>query len=137
MEKRLFRSRMNKMLGGVCGGLGDYFNLDPVLIRVIFVAGTFVTGIGLLAYILLWIIVPFEPVVTSNAASFDQTIPPGEPQPAHQVRKNSGGAIFGTILILIGLIFLADNFIPFFRFWDFWPIILIALGAGLLLKSKE
>jgi phage shock protein PspC (stress-responsive transcriptional regulator) len=137
MEKRLFRSRMNKMLGGVCGGLGDYFNIDPVLIRVIFVAGTFVTGIGLLAYILLWIIVPFEPVVTTNPADFDQTIPPAGQQPVHQARKSSGGAIFGTILILIGLIFLADNFIPFFRFWDFWPIVLIALGAGLLLKAKE
>ncbi len=136
MEKRLFRSRTNKMLGGVCGGLGDYFNIDPVLIRVIFVAGTFVTGIGLLAYILLWIIVPFEPIISPNPAGFEQPIPNVQ-QPAPQVRKSSGGAVFGTILILIGLIFLADNFIPFFRFWDFWPIILIALGAGLLLKAKD
>jgi len=125
------------MLGGVCGGLGIYFDIDPVLVRVIFVAGTFVTGVGLLAYILLWIIVPFEPVGSVNPPPYNQekfTEP--QPQPPVQARKGSGGAVFGTILILIGLIFLADNFIPFFRFWDFWPIILIALGAGLLLKAK-
>lgn len=136
MERRLYRSRTNKMLGGVCGGLGDYFNIDPVLIRVIFVAGTFVTGIGLLAYILLWIIVPFEPIVV-NPTDFAQPAPNERPQTVPQMRKKGGGAVFGTILILIGLIFLADNFIPFFRFWDFWPIILIALGAGLLLKAKD
>ncbi len=136
MEKRLYRSRTNKMLGGVCGGLGIYFDIDPVLVRVIFVAGTFVTGVGLLAYILLWIIVPFEPVSGINQPPYNQE-PANDQQAPVQKKTKGGGAVFGTILILIGLIFLADNFIPFFRFWDFWPIILIALGAGLLLKAKN
>jgi phage shock protein C len=60
--KRLFRSRKDRILGGVCGGLGTYFNLDPVLMRVIWVVLFFFAGVGILAYILAWIIVPEEPL---------------------------------------------------------------------------
>jgi len=55
--KRLYRSKSNKVFGGVCGGLGDYFDVDPVLIRVIWVI-IGLTGAGLLAYIIAWIIMP-------------------------------------------------------------------------------
>jgi len=60
--KRLFRSRKNRVLGGVCGGLGDYLNTDPVLLRVLWVIFFFCGGMGLLAYILSWIIIPEEPI---------------------------------------------------------------------------
>jgi phage shock protein C len=59
--KRLYRSRKDRILGGVCGGMGNYFNLDPVLIRVIWVVLLFAAGVGFLAYILSWIIIPEEP----------------------------------------------------------------------------
>jgi phage shock protein C len=61
IEKHLTRSKSNRMLGGVCGGLGEYFNIDPTLVRIIFV-GIFFLGIGfpLIGYILLWIIIPPE-----------------------------------------------------------------------------
>ena len=59
--KRLFRSRKDRILGGVCGGMGNYFNLDPVLVRVLWVVLLFAAGVGFLAYILAWIIVPEEP----------------------------------------------------------------------------
>lgn len=58
MEKKLFRSKANKMIVGVCGGLGEYFNLDPTLIRLIMVLLIFAYGIGLLIYITGWIIIP-------------------------------------------------------------------------------
>ena len=59
--KRLFRSEKDKMLGGVCGGLGVYFNIDPTLVRLGWVILTFVScGFGLLAYIVAAIIVPTE-----------------------------------------------------------------------------
>jgi phage shock protein C len=61
--KRLFRSRKDRIIGGVCGGMGNYFNLDPVLVRVIWAVCFFAFGAGLLAYILAWIIVPEEPFV--------------------------------------------------------------------------
>ncbi len=61
--KRLYRSKTDRIIGGVCGGIGKYFELDPVLIRVLWAIAFFVGGAGLLAYILAWIIIPEEPVV--------------------------------------------------------------------------
>ena len=59
--KQLFRSRDDKMLAGVCGGLGEYFDIDPTIIRLLFVFGAFVTGSGLFwAYLIMMIVVPEE-----------------------------------------------------------------------------
>ena len=57
--KRLYRSEKNRVIGGVCGGIAEYFNLDPVLIRVIAIILFFMGG-GFLAYIILWIVVPLR-----------------------------------------------------------------------------
>jgi len=59
--KRLYRSRSNRMLGGVCAGLGEYLNVDPVVIRVLFVILTFLYGASLLVYLIMWILVPEAP----------------------------------------------------------------------------
>lgn len=62
MERRkLNRSSKDKMIGGVCGGLGEYFNVDPTLVRLAFVAATLLGGPGVLIYIVMWIITPLEP----------------------------------------------------------------------------
>ena len=61
--KRLFRSKKDRIIGGVCGGLGIYLNVDPVIIRVVTAALFFAGFIGLLGYIIAWIIVPEEPGV--------------------------------------------------------------------------
>jgi len=61
MEKKLYRSRTDKKLCGVCGGLGKYFNLDPTLVRLATVVFALCAGCGLLAYILAALIVPEEP----------------------------------------------------------------------------
>ncbi len=61
--KRVYRSRKDKVIGGICGGLGYYFNIDPVLIRVVWAVLFFAGGIGLLAYILAWIIIPEDPAI--------------------------------------------------------------------------
>jgi len=60
--KRLYRSRESKILAGVCAGLGDYFNIDPVIIRLLWVILTIAGGAGVLIYIIAWIIIPEEPV---------------------------------------------------------------------------
>jgi len=59
-DKRLYRQPKNKMIGGVCTGLSEYFDIDPVIIRVLFVASLFI-GMGFLLYIILWIIIPKVP----------------------------------------------------------------------------
>jgi phage shock protein C len=60
-RKRLYRSRDNRWLVGVCGGIGDYFDIDATVIRVIFVFTAFIFGGGLWIYIILWIIMPLNP----------------------------------------------------------------------------
>ena len=59
--KRLYRSGENRILAGVCGGLGEYFERDPVLIRLLWVLFSLAYGTGILAYIIAWIIIPKNP----------------------------------------------------------------------------
>jgi phage shock protein PspC (stress-responsive transcriptional regulator) len=61
MSKRLYRSKSDRKIAGVCGGLAEYFNIDPTIIRVIAVVSIFFTGAGILAYIVLALVVPIEP----------------------------------------------------------------------------
>jgi len=62
MDKRLFKSEDNKVFCGVCGGIGDYFNIDPVVIRIAWVIFACMGGCGLVAYIIAAIIVPRKPI---------------------------------------------------------------------------
>lgn len=59
--RRLYRSRKDKILGGVCGGIGEYLGVDPTIVRLLWVVFSLVYGAGILAYILAWIIVPEKP----------------------------------------------------------------------------
>lgn len=66
--RRIYRSRSERRIAGVCAGIGLFFRIDPVLVRLLWVAVTFVTGVipGVLAYLAAWIIVPDEPVQTRS-----------------------------------------------------------------------
>jgi phage shock protein C len=70
--KRLYRSTTDRMVAGVCTGLAEYFNVDPTLVRLLFVIFALAGGPGLLAYIVLWLVVPEEPTAA----------PPPPPPPA-------------------------------------------------------
>lgn len=59
MQKRLYRSRKDQMLGGVCGGVAEYFDVDPSIVRILWVVFTF-SGMPLIAYIVAWIILPLQ-----------------------------------------------------------------------------
>lgn len=62
MTKRLYRSREEKMIGGVCGGLAGYLDVDPTLVRAVWVLVSLLTaGTGVLAYLILWVLIPMEP----------------------------------------------------------------------------
>jgi phage shock protein C len=58
MKKRLYRSQQHKMIAGVCGGIAEYFDVDPTLVRLAWVLFGFAAGSGILAYVIAWIIVP-------------------------------------------------------------------------------
>lgn len=123
MAKRLYRSRKNSMIAGVCGGLGEYLNVDPTILRLVAVLLIFADGIGLIAYIIAWIIVPRNPeleteVIASERSELNQLLP-------------------GLALIVVGLIFLLNNVVPWFRFGRLWPLVLIVLGIVILAKTQK
>ncbi len=67
--RRLYRSRTQRMIGGVCGGLGEYFDIDPTIVRLLFVVTALAGGPGLLAYIIMLIVVPNEPEPASGSTA--------------------------------------------------------------------
>lgn len=89
MKSRLFRGESDRMLGGVCGGLGRYFNVDPVLVRLLFVLGT-IAGVSILIYQVLWAIIPTESRVGSHT---NQAIEDGAAEMAEAARPL--GSILG------------------------------------------
>jgi phage shock protein C len=147
--KRLYRSRKNRVIAGVCGGIAEYLDVDPVLIRIIAVVLLFVGGGSLIAYIIGMIIIPDESKIFSPAVETppNPDVPPAPPPPSAGLAGSSahtGSLIVGVVLILLGFAFLMRT-IPFFRhyywwFWDmgwnfFWPSILIVVGLLIILKA--
>ena len=146
--KRFYRSITNRRIAGVAGGLADYFDLDPLLVRLIFIILLFAGGGGFLLYLILWIVTPENPYETNKfqksspmenqPSNFGETKPPAENQPQQKPSpetKNKGSLVGGLVLITLGFLFLADEFLPRINFGDLWPVILIVIGIGLLLNS--
>lgn len=153
---RLFRSESDCKIGGVAGGLAEILEIDPTLVRLLWILVVLVTsGVGLLAYLAMWAIVPPRSEVMAGAgAESDRSDPasptaesgtepaPG-PDPAAAVRRRSNAPVVaGLVLIVIGVLFLIDNWVSL-QFWSylgdlislalrFWPAILIAAGAMLV-----
>lgn len=57
-NKKLYRSKKNRIIGGVCGGIAEYLDTDPTIVRLIWIFGSLLWGAGIIAYILAWIIIP-------------------------------------------------------------------------------
>lgn len=138
MSRRIYRSRKESLIAGVCGGLGEYFDIDPVIIRLIFVLLIFAGGAGLIGYIIAWIIIPQAPVNGSVQGAETAPPPAQEEAPASPMadRKEKGAYLTGLILIVIGAIFLFSNLFHWFEFWELWPVILIVIGAVIVIKAK-
>lgn len=136
MQKRLYRSRKDRIIAGVAGGLGEYFDIDPVIIRIIFVVAGLVGGSGILAYIICWIIIPQESLEHAAPGSSAKRPTPKEELPASTIESSPRRAsIPGILLIVLGVLFLAHNLLPRFQFGDFWPVLLIVIGIAILLRS--
>jgi len=151
-QSRLYRSYKNSVIGGVCGGLGEYLNTDPILFRVLFAVAFLVGGTGLLAYIILWIVIPIEEIPNiSQRDSYDKSsnsinmeeeknnneIHPENMEQQKKQQKNDGNLWGGLILITLGAIFLIDRFVPRIDFGDLWPLILIVVGVILISKNYQ
>jgi phage shock protein C len=151
--QRLYRSKSDRMISGVCGGLGKYFNVDSTLIRLIFLLLAVFGGGGVILYIILAIIMPEE---GSTAASTQDTMQTNAQDFANRARElgqslgqgfsssstgsttpttnRQGPMIIGGVLIALGILFLAQNFLRF-DFWRFWPLILVLIGLAMLVPQ--
>lgn len=154
--KRLYRSRKDRMIAGVCGGLGEYFNVDPVLLRIAFVILILFSGTGLILYLILAIVVPNEPEPgeVEKKADFEEgvkDIAEGTKKMAEEAVKSIESStrelkesndwlsnkrnLLGLFLILIGLIALTNQLFPGFFSWKvFWPIALILIGVCIIFQ---
>ena len=144
-QRRLLRrSRSDRILGGVCAGLAEFFGVDPILIRLAFVLVTLAQGAGVLIYVLLWILMP--EVGVENPPAGSQTVRTGFEgmrqdieQAADHLRAGAPyrqSAWLGGLLILAGAYLLAVN-AGLFNWWDWTvagPVVLIVLGLVLVIR---
>ena len=170
MADRLYRSRHDRMLAGVAGGLAEMWDVDPALIRILWaLLVIFTGGVALVVYIVMAIVVPEEddrwpasaPPAQDLATSTDAAAAAGAPPPAASgwvtpPRSNrearaearaarraaradrvglSGSMLIGGFLVLLGLFFLAREFLPTIDFDWFWPLVLVAIGAFLIVSA--
>ena len=139
MKRRLYRSDTESVLGGVAGGVAEYLDVDPAIVRVIWALLALITGgIFLVLYIVMWIVVPYGPE-TGEVAAGDSAVPDGasptwNAQPRRRARDPSGGGswIFGLVLIGLGVYFLAREYLPEVHVDRLWPLGLVLIGLVLL-----
>ena len=119
-SRRLYRSTTDKVFAGICGGLGEYFAVDPIWFRIGFVLLALGGGSGLLIYLLMWLIVPPKPEgYTAPAAADDAK--------GHV----SGLAVLGIVLIFVGTVTLLNTVAPWLGQY-FWPVIFVVAGLALI-----
>ena len=155
--KKLRRSLTDSVIGGVSGGLGEYFDTDPVIFRILFVVLTLTGGGGVFVYLLMWIFIPKAEIFFGEEKDFSQNYSSStenssteegktetnaentfDPKTVNKddnslfKPKKNGNLIGGAILIMVGLFFLADDFFPWFNWEYLWPAALIIVGLAII-----
>lgn len=133
---------MNKVIGGVCSGLAEFFGLDVALVRIAFVIAFLFASFGFWLYIILWIVLPEGQRTIDNGQQTSdwgqQTADIGQQSESVTKPESKVKSIFaGSLVILIGLLFLVNNFIPINWVWKLWPLILVAIGVVMIVTSSK
>jgi phage shock protein C len=147
MDKQLRRSRRNKMIAGVCGGFAEFFNIDPTIVRIIW-AIVAISGAGLVAYIVAAIIMPEDSESSFDSGRYQGTFggdqgdsfssrdseewkqqPKGDPARTRNV--------LGTILVIIGLLFLFKQVFNWLDFKVVFPFLLIIIGIIIIYRGRR
>ncbi|MFC1648593.1 PspC domain-containing protein [Nanoarchaeota archaeon] len=129
MAKKLYRSKKDKMIAGVCGGIAESLDIDAVWIRLAAVLLAMANGIGIVAYIVAWIIVPQNPKQKGENSKAEDVVSKLE-------SKDRGTVVIGVILLLVGLFLLFKKLFPAWNFDLMWPSLLIILGLYLLMRKN-
>lgn len=149
MSKKLYRSKKDQIIGGVCGGIAEYFGIDATLVRLAFVLFALIEGAGIIAYIIAWIIVPERPEGQSTKSEeevYDVELDSEDEEGEYKAEEKSSSQgekkskeqrkrILGLILVALGIFFIVDSWIPSFYWRRFWPVILIGLGVLLIYRE--
>lgn len=167
MEKRLYRSRVNRVVAGICGGIAEYFRIDPVIIRIATVLLTLITGgTGILVYIIAIFIIPDEKNefgqdfgsstksgfnnstggfnnstdgFNSPTGGFDDDFgsPVNETRSTSRFDSDKSKVVIGACLILFGVLFFVKQAFHWFDMRYFWPIVLIVVGLIFIYKNRR
>lgn len=146
MQTKLYRSRTDVMVAGVCGGLGRYLGIDATLVRLFFVLLALGSGVGVLLYLVLWLIVPREGAADETTAD---TVRSGAEEIGERARTlGTGlrrglrgsdprvGMLVGAALVLLGAVFLLRElhvvWLQWFNIDVLWPTLLIIAGVVLV-----
>jgi phage shock protein PspC (stress-responsive transcriptional regulator) len=144
------------MIGGVCGGLAQYFGIDSLVVRLFFVLLALGPGIGVMIYLILWILLPSEEQVTTWQPTFGETAVEGQEAGYDEIGRRArvigadireavshpnpqAGIVIGLALVVLGVIYLLQNLdIAWLRWLNFdvlWPFLLILGGIALLARQ--
>ena len=116
---QLVRSRSERVVAGVCGGIGRYLGVDPVLLRIAFIILALANGLGVIAYVVCWVAIPEER-------------PGQQPATAREPRRETGRLVLGGSLVVLGLVLLLDRLAPDLDEL-FWPVAVVAVGVAIML----
>lgn len=150
MARRLTRNTSKAILGGVASGFGGYLDVDPVLIRLVFIILCLAGGSGVIVYIVAWLVMPRD----DQEAAADGMSPPADQFAAEvkeagervvdNIRRSTGDAgrgrvIGGLILMVLGLLFLMNQFyaLDWLRFRYLWPLGLVGVGVMLFIQGMK
>ena len=128
-NRKLSRNSMNKVIGGVCSGLAEFFGLDVALVRIAFVIAFMFASFGFWLYIILWIVLPVDGQQSTDNSQQSESVSKSE--------SKVKSILAGSFVILIGLLFLVNNFIPINWVWKLWPLILVAIGVVMIVTSSK
>lgn len=134
MTQKLMLSNTNKVIGGVCGGLGEYFDVDPVFVRIVAVILGLAHGFGILAYLIAWIIMPKKPVVLDDNQNEVTVEHVNAVKPIHASWRRYWP---GMILVGLGVIMLVREYGYWFDWSEFWPVLLILMGLILIFRRTN
>ena len=150
MARRLKRDTRNAILGGVAAGFGEYIDLDPVIVRLLFLVLCLAGGSGLIIYVVCWLIIPRDDGAREEvpggppADQFAEEVREAGERVVENIRQSGSevgrGRLYGGLaLMAVGLFFLLDQFMAFqwLRLRYLWPLALVAVGVALFVQGMR
>jgi phage shock protein C len=145
--KKLYRSKNDRIIFGVCGGLGEYFEIDSLILRILFILLIFTGGSGIIIYIILAIIIPDGEGHKLNGKEAVNEIQGKTQDLAEEIKKNgnwlrSTKNIIGLIIVFVGLNIFFEQVFKFSPFtwinWGVvWALIIVLIGAKIIFNNKK